>query len=53
MKNDPDDHRVLECAVAAGSQYIVSGDSDLLQLGHYGGIQIVRVADFIKRLPSP
>jgi uncharacterized protein len=53
VKNDPDDNRVLECAVAAGSQYIVSGDSDLLQLGHYGGIQIVRVADFIKLLPSP
>jgi putative PIN family toxin of toxin-antitoxin system len=53
VKNDPDDNRVLECAVAAGSQYIVSGDSDLLDLGHYSGIQIVRVADFIKLLPSP
>lgn len=39
--------------MAAGSQYIVSSDSDLLQRGHYSGIQIVRVADFIKLLPSP
>jgi len=53
VKNDPDDNRVLECAVAAGSQYIVTGDTDLLDLGHYSGIQIVRVADFMKLLPSP
>ncbi len=49
---DPDDNRVLECAVAAGSQFIVTGDSDLLRLGSYRGIQILRVADFM-RLISP
>jgi uncharacterized protein len=53
VKNDPDDNRVLECAVAAGSQYIVTGDTHLLDLGHYSGIQIVRVADFMKFLASP
>jgi len=46
-------NRVLECAVAAGSQFIVTGDTDLLDLGHYSGIQIVRVADFMKLLSSP
>jgi uncharacterized protein len=50
---DPDDNRVLECAIAASSQFIVSGDNDLLQLGQYRSIQIVRVADFMKRLPAP
>jgi predicted nucleic acid-binding protein len=30
IPNDPDDNRVLECAVTAGSQFIVTGDSDLL-----------------------
>jgi hypothetical protein len=49
---DPDDNRVLECAVEAQSQFIVTGDAALLRLGQYGGIQIVRVADFIK-LISP
>jgi uncharacterized protein len=53
VHNDPDDNRVLECAVTAGSQYIVSGDNDLLQLGQYNSIQIVRVADFLKLLPTP
>jgi uncharacterized protein len=39
---DPDDNRVLECAVAAGSRYMVIGDT-LLRLGRYGGIQIMRI----------
>jgi hypothetical protein len=30
VKNDPNDNRVLECAVAAGSQFIVTGDNHLL-----------------------
>jgi uncharacterized protein len=49
---DPDDNRVLECAVEAQSQFIVTGDAALLRLGQYGGIQIVRAADFMK-LISP
>ena len=53
VKTDPDDNRVLECAVAAGSQFIVTGDHHLLQLGHYGGIQIVKVTDFLQLIPPP
>ena len=30
IKDDPDDNRVLECAIAARSDYIVSGDKHLL-----------------------
>lgn len=48
VPEDPDDNRVLECAVAAGSRYIVTGDAALLRLGQYSGIQIMRVADFMK-----
>jgi len=48
VPDDPDDNRVLECAVAAGSHYIVSGDRDLLSLGQYEGIRIVRVAEFME-----
>jgi putative PIN family toxin of toxin-antitoxin system len=53
VEADPDDDRILECAVASGSQYIVTGDKDLLRLGSYSGIQIVTVADFLKLLDSP
>lgn len=53
VQNDPDDNRVLECAVTAGSQFIVTGDNHLLDLGRYSGIQIVKVADFMKLIPLP
>ena len=52
VPEDPDDNRVLECAVAAGSHYIVTGDGDLLRLGQYAGIRIVRLANFMQ-LISP
>ena len=52
VPEDPDDNRALECAVAAGSRYIVTGDGDLLRLGQYDGIRIMRVADFMQ-LVSP
>jgi len=44
---DPDDHKVLECAVEAKAQYIVSGDKDLLVLKEFRGIQILRASDFL------
>ncbi len=51
VPDDPDDNRVLECAVAAGSGYIVTGDGDLLRLVTYSGIRILRVAEFLKLFP--
>jgi len=46
-KADPDDNRIVECAVAAGSDVIVTGDAHKLQLGAYRGIKIMKVADFL------
>jgi putative PIN family toxin of toxin-antitoxin system len=48
IKEDPPDNRILECASAAGSDYIVSGDKDLLRLGRYDSIRIVRLAEFLE-----
>ncbi len=48
MKDDPDDNRILECASAAGSDYIVSGDKDLLRLGTYDSMRILNVSDFLE-----
>ena len=48
IKEDPPDNRVLECAVEAGSEYIITWDKDLLRLGSYAGIQITRVTDFLQ-----
>jgi putative PIN family toxin of toxin-antitoxin system len=49
VKDDPDDNKVLECASAAGSDFIVTGDKDLLRLGRYDAIRIMTVADFLKQ----
>ena len=47
ITEDPDDNRVLECAATAGSEFIVSGDKDLLRLGRYGRARIVKVAEMV------
>lgn len=43
---DPSDDKVLTCAVAAKSDYLVSGDADLLELKAFRGIRIVKPKDF-------
>jgi putative PIN family toxin of toxin-antitoxin system len=49
VKDDPDDNRIIECAVASDSQCIVTGDKDLLRMGEYAGIKMVKVGDFLQR----
>jgi putative PIN family toxin of toxin-antitoxin system len=54
IKTDPSDNRILECAVAAKSDFIVSGDTrHVLPVGSYEGIPIVKLADFMERLRHP
>ena len=50
IKNDPADNRVLECALAGNAKWIVSGDSDLLQLRKFRGIRICSPKDFMNVL---
>lgn len=45
--SDPDDDRVLECAVAAKASLIVSGDNDLLRIKIFRGIPILSARQFI------
>jgi putative PIN family toxin of toxin-antitoxin system len=49
---DPTDNRILECAAAAKSQYLVTGDDHLLRLLQYGETRIVKLAEFMEILPS-
>ena len=48
VKEDPDDNRIIECAIAGKADYIISGDNHLLELKEYLGIKIVNSADFMK-----
>jgi putative PIN family toxin of toxin-antitoxin system len=50
MKNDPDDNRILECALEASATIIVSGDRHLLNLKEYRGIEILPPAGFLAML---
>ncbi len=46
IQADPADNRVLEAAIQAQADYVVSGDHHLLELGSYEGIEIVTPARF-------
>jgi putative PIN family toxin of toxin-antitoxin system len=50
IRNDPDDNRILECAVEGKADVIVSGDRHLRALKSYQGIPIVRPIDFLRTL---
>ena len=50
VEEDPDDDRIIECALAAGARWIVSGDKHLLGLEEYEGIRIVSTATAVKVL---
>ena len=48
VAEDPDDNRVVECAVAGKADAIVSGDRHLLRLGSHEGVPIVTVRRFVE-----
>ena len=50
IKEDPDDNRILECAVEAKSGFIVSWDKDLLRLASYGEVRIVTAKGFMETM---
>ena len=50
IDRDPSDNKFLELAVDGTADTIVSSDRHLLQLVAYEGIEIISVAEFLKRL---
>jgi putative PIN family toxin of toxin-antitoxin system len=50
VKDDPEDNRILECALEPGAEFIVSGDMHILNLKEYRGIKIVTAAELIKHI---
>jgi uncharacterized protein len=47
IEDDPDDDKILECAVSADCDFIISGDKHLLKLRSYREIKILNPADFL------
>ena len=44
---DEPDNRILECALAAGAQVVVTGDRAMLGHGEYQGIRIVSLSAYL------
>jgi len=40
VDRDPDDNKILECALAAQADYVITADKDLLKLKRFRGIAI-------------
>ncbi|MGH2470091.1 MAG: putative toxin-antitoxin system toxin component, PIN family [Chloroflexota bacterium] len=47
VSRDSKDDKFLATAVAAGANYLVSEDEDLLVLKNHQGVQVVNIAAFL------
>jgi putative PIN family toxin of toxin-antitoxin system len=43
---DPEDNKILESAVEAGAEYLITSDNDLLRLEQHQKVQIINPAQF-------
>ena len=48
IKEDPDDDKFIQCAIAGKAKYIISGDQHLLALKSYKNIKILTPSQFIE-----
>ena len=49
VANDYEDNKVIECAVSAGADCIISGDKHLLDLKRFRNTDIITAGEFLKR----
>ena len=47
---DPNDNKFLELAKAIKADYIISGDKDLLELGDFEGVVILKPGEFLQEI---
>jgi putative PIN family toxin of toxin-antitoxin system len=47
VERDPDDDKIVGCALAAQAEWIVSGDDHLLSLQRYKGVSMVTPRQFL------
>lgn len=50
VNEDPADNRILEGALEANAEIIVSYDAHLLKIGRYGAIEIIKPEELLERL---
>ncbi|RKY29748.1 MAG: putative toxin-antitoxin system toxin component, PIN family, partial [Candidatus Omnitrophota bacterium] len=52
VKEDPEDNKILACALEAEADYIVSGNNHLLSMRQYKDIAIVTAREFLRAIDS-
>ncbi len=52
VQEDPSDNLILDCAVAAEAEYLVTGDDHLLKLKACGAVRIVSPQEFVEILQT-
>jgi len=50
VSDDPADGPILQAAIAAGADYLVTNDRHLLMLNPYDGLRIISMADYYRLL---
>jgi len=50
---DPDDNRILECALESKAKTIISGDEHLLAIVEFRGVRIASPSDYLKTINEP
>ena len=50
IKDDPGDNRILDCAVTANSDCLITGDKHLLKFGQFGHTKIMKPVDFLSMI---
>jgi len=52
VRSDPADNRIIECALEAKAQYIITGDSHLIELKEVHRISILTPGEFLAINPA-
>jgi putative PIN family toxin of toxin-antitoxin system len=53
VPGDPKDDAVVQTAISSKSDYLVTADAVLLELGKVQNVEIISVKTFAERLPAP
>ena len=48
IKNDPDDDKFIECAMALKAKAVITGDREVLAMKEYMGIRILTPQQFLE-----
>lgn len=47
---DPEDNKLLDCALASNANYLITSDEHLLKLRRFGEVRIVDPGSFLRRI---